>query len=97
MAPPPTTASPKMKRKAPVKQKQVDHPWSYIVLWYEEMRQVKNGNGFGPSRIEFIDTNAYRDAWGVVIEPWELDTIIKLDLRWFRSLPKEKDRPGRQK
>lgn len=94
---PPTTASPKLKRKAAApKQKQVDHDWAYIIIWYEELRRHNPGNGFGHMVISFPAILAYRDLFGIEMEPWEVDTILKLDLRWFTTLPKDADKPGRK-
>lgn len=94
LPPPPTKASPKpraKKRDAKPKQVQVDHDWSYIVLWYEELRR-HNPRGWGVEMIGFPSIKAYAELFDLDMEPWEVDTLIKLDVAWFECLPKKAGR-----
>lgn len=92
LPPPPTTAPTRVKGKAPkTTQKQIKHEWAYIVFWYEELRR-HNPGGFGPQAISFPAILAYRDLFGIDMEPWEIDTLLKVDMRWFAALPKTGDK-----
>lgn len=79
------------KKKAAPKQVQVNHRWSYVVFWYEEIRRHTPA-GFGIGPIEFEAIRAYRDLFQIDMEPFEVELLMKLDLVWRDSLPKEKPR-----
>lgn len=42
--------------------------------------------------ISFPAIAAYRDLFDLDMQPWEVDTLMKLDMTWFSSLPKEAEK-----
>lgn len=91
LLPPPTKVPIKtVPKKEGPSQKQIKHEWSYIVFWYEELRRHNPGGGFGPQALGFEAIRAYRDLFTIEMDPWELDTLLKMDMRWFKTLPTEK-------
>lgn len=86
----PTVAAPKRKRRKPdgPMQKQIDHPWAYIVTWFEEVRNHTPA-GMGLQRILFTEIKAWKELFEVETEPWEIDVMLRLDVVWFSALPKD--------
>lgn len=80
------------RRKEAPRQKQIDHPWAYIVGWYEEIRRHTNAD-LGVKRLEFPHILAWRTLFEVETEPWEVDVILHLDYLWLRCIPKEAEKP----
>ena len=96
LSPMPTTAPARPRRKAKPKgpkQVQVKHRWSYIVLWYEEIRRHTRTDFGTIQPIEIPVIESYARLMWIPIEPFEVDLLMKLDLTWRSSLPKEKPRP----
>lgn len=90
LGPMPTAPAPKRKRRkkdAPT-QKQIDHPWAYLVGWYEEIRNHTPA-GLGLQRILFSEIRAWKDLYEVETEPWEIDALTRIDVVWFEALPKD--------
>lgn len=91
----PTTAPARKKRKAKPagpKQVQVKHKWSYMVLWYEEIRRHTRTDFGTIQPIELIAIESYARLFWIDLQPFETDLLMKLDLVWRSSLPKEKPR-----
>lgn len=93
----PTTAPARRKKaKGKATQVQVKHRWSYLVFWYEEIRR-HTPRSFGLELIQFTAIAAYRDLFEIDMEPWEVDLLMKLDLVWMDSVPKEAPKPKPKK
>lgn len=90
----PTGPMPKRRRRKTTgpQQKQVDHPWAYLVGWYEEIRR-HTGVTFSIQRIEFQAIKAWRELFEVETEPWEIGVLLQLDYAWMSVLPKEGKKP----
>lgn len=91
LPPMPKGPAPKRRRrKTPTgpQQKQIDHPWAYLVAWYEEIRNHTPTN-FGLQRILFSEIAHWKDLFEVETEPWEIDVLTHLDRVWFSALPKD--------
>lgn len=86
-------ATKKRKKKPAPKQLQVKHRWAYLVLWYEEIRRHTRTDFGSIQPIAFETIKAYRDLFVLEMEPWEVDILMKVDLVWRTSLPKDKPRP----
>lgn len=87
---PPMPTGPAPKRRAPKKQprtKPINHPWAYLVGWYEEIRRHTNVT-FSVGRIEFEAIKAWKDLFEIETEPWEIDVLLHLDYAWMSALPK---------
>jgi hypothetical protein len=50
-------------------------------LWaiFNELHGCRGSNGFGPSRITFVDIDAWQRITGVRLLPWEVDAIRRAD------------------
>ena len=81
-------APPPRRRKKATTQKQIRHDWAYIVGWYQEIRS-HTPSGLGLQRILFTEVRAYQELFGIDMEGWEVDTLLKLDVVWFECLPKK--------
>lgn len=47
--------------------------------WFNELHGSRGSNGFGPSRISFVDIDAWQRVTGLRLAPWELDAIRRAD------------------
>lgn len=70
------------------------HDWAYLVRWYEELRR-HTPRGMALEPISFLAIQAYRDLFQLDMEPWEVDTLMKIDMMWFSSIPKDAEKPGK--
>ena len=51
----------------------------------------RGSNGFGPSRITFLDLDAYQRVTRRRLASWEVEAIMQADDEFFASLPKPKE------
>lgn len=63
-------------------------------IWHDflELHGSRGSTGFGAARITFADLKAWQDVRGVILSPWETDTIRKADDLWlseFAPKPEE--------
>jgi hypothetical protein len=50
-------------------------------LWpiFNQLHACRGSNGFGPSRISFVDLDAWQRLNGVRLRPWEIEAIRHAD------------------
>jgi hypothetical protein len=50
-------------------------------LWriFNELHACRGSNGFGPSRITFLDLDAWQRVTGIRLMPWEVAAIRRAD------------------
>lgn len=68
-------------------------PVGCIQLWADflDMHGCRGSNGFGPSRITFMDIDAWQRVNGARLTAWELESIRRADNAYLASLPKPKE------
>lgn len=61
-------------------------------LWSDflDLHASRGSNGFGPSRITFVDIDAWERVNRLKLRPWQIDAIRKADIAFLASLPKPK-------
>lgn len=55
-------------------------------LWrmFNELHACRGSTGFGPSRIGFVEIDAYGRVKGIRFQPWEVEAIQKADLAFLK-------------
>ena len=64
-------------------------------LWltFLSLHSRRGSNGFGPSRLTYGEIKDYQTVTNDILEPWEVDAIMKADDAYFASMPKPKAKP----
>jgi hypothetical protein len=54
-------------------------------LWriFNELHACRASNGFGPTRIGFVELDAYQRLKGVRLDTWEIECLQKADLAFL--------------
>ena len=58
----------------------VEHLWQ----WFLELNQGRGTGGFGPSRLTYIDIDAWSRLTRTIIRPGEVRAILAVDNEWLR-------------
>lgn len=66
----------------------VEHELGYLVSIYERLRRQNTLPMDGVNPITFTEIKAFDDLAGTEIDPFDLDTLEKLDAVWRNCLPK---------
>lgn len=61
------------------------------LLWdtFIELHNARGG-GMGPASIGWRDLQAWQDMRGVKLTPWEIDTVMAMDLEAMKTLNETK-------
>lgn len=62
-----------------VEQPQVNPIAEYLLELFWELSSGRTTGGFGATRLTWLDINAWSNMTGVVLTPWELGAIRKMD------------------
>lgn len=54
------------------------------------LHERRGSNGFGPSRLSYLELDAYQRVTGDVLLPWEIKAIQQADDEFFTAQPKAK-------
>jgi len=66
--------------------------------WFWEIRNAVGGSGFGANPISFTEIKSWCDLNEIILSPWELYIIKRLDLEFLRiSNSNTKDRLNNNK
>lgn len=57
------------------------HLWNVFV----ELRNAAGGSGFGPVPVSFQDIETYGRLHGIDFEPWEVNVLHTLDVKYIQS------------
>jgi hypothetical protein len=63
-------------------------------LWsiFRELHACRGSNGFGPTRISYVDLDAYQRVTGTKLQTWEIEAIRRADKAylddWAERQPK---------
>lgn len=76
-----TGKTPQMLADAPTLPCGCEELWSIFC----ELSACRGSNGFGPSRITFVDIDAYQRVTGTKLLPWEMKAIRKADDAFLRD------------
>jgi hypothetical protein len=50
---------------------------------FNELHACRGSSGFGPSRISFIEMDAYSRLKGIRLAPWEIECVQRADLAFI--------------
>jgi hypothetical protein len=64
----------------------------YLLAWYNEIRG-RNPRGMHVEPVPISEMLAYSTAYQILIEPWEIDVLCRLDGVWLECVPKP-EKPG---
>ncbi|MBU0801398.1 MAG: hypothetical protein KKA05_10425 [Alphaproteobacteria bacterium] len=79
--------------KTPDAQPGDDHRLSYLLAWYDSLRNAEH-YGFGHQQpLSFSEIEAFKVAFGLedIFEPFDAVAIRALDMVFFRCLPKKSE------
>src|SRR4051812_47463460 len=58
------------------------------ILWqvFRELHSCRGNNGFGPTRITYMDLDAFQRVSRLELHPWELEAIRRADQRFLQQM-----------
>lgn len=76
-----------MARKA-MRRPKAPKEFAYILRWYDDIRAGQEA-AMGHNRLSHQEIIAYRDLYGFDMDPFDLDTLRRLDDVWLSCQPKD--------
>ncbi|WP_421440015.1 phage tail assembly chaperone [Agrobacterium tumefaciens] len=62
-----------------------------VWFWFRELDSQRTGNGFGPNPLGFEAIHAWSQVRGVRLLQWQVDAIVRMDLKRRQILSKRED------
>ena len=56
----------------------------YLMGWFWDIRNAIGGNGFGANPISFSEMKAWCELNGIVLSPWEVSLLRKMDTEFIK-------------